>query len=256
MEYAAQWGRMVIDHCEDEFLARGTHMNEGEVSGRIGVAGQPTVAEALHVARDILLSEYLDLPVHLAHISCRQSLDLIRFAKDRGLKITAETCPHYLCLDDSRLENYDPAAKVNPPLRSKEDVKSLRRAVSEGIIDILVTDHAPHAGHEKEEPLDQAPNGCIGLETALPLTYDLVREGLLTEISFIRMWHSAPAAIFSIPVNNFAPGDAADFFLFDPDYEWEVTRASIHSKSLNTPFLGVRLRGKVKAHWLSGQRVV
>ncbi|MDR3176851.1 MAG: dihydroorotase [Desulfovibrio sp.] len=256
MEYAAQWGRPVIDHCEDEFLAKDTHMNEGAVSGRIGVAGQPTVAEALHVARDILLSEYLDLPVHLAHISCRQSLELILFAKERGVKVTAETCPHYLCLDDTRLENYDTAAKVNPPLRSAEDVEALRRAVRDGIIDILVTDHAPHAAHEKEVPLDQAPSGCIGLETALPLTYDLVREGLLTEKTFIRMWHSAPAAIFSIQVNNFAVGDPADFFLFDPDDEWEVRRETIHSKSLNTPFLGARLKGRVLAHWLGGRRVV
>lgn len=256
MEYAAQWGRVVIDHCEDEFLAKGSSMNEGAVSGRIGVKGQPAVAEALHVARDILLAEYLDLPVHLAHISCRQSLELILFAKERGVKVTAECCPHHLLLDESRLENYDTNAKVNPPLRSPEDVANLRRAVREGVIDIFVTDHAPHAAHEKETPLDEAPYGLIGLETALPLTYGLVRDGLIGETDFVRLWHEAPAKIFNIEVNRFSPGDAADFFLFDPDLVWTVSRESLHSKSLNTPYLGETLRGKVTAHWLGGRRVV
>lgn len=256
MEYAAQWGLKVIDHCEDIFLAKGAHMNEGEVSGRIGVKGQPAVAEALHVARDILLSEYLDLPVHLAHISCRQSVELIAFAKARGIKITAETCPHYLLLDESRLENYDSLAKVNPPLRTPEDVAAIRRALKDGSIDILVTDHAPHAVHEKEQPLDEAPFGIIGLESALPLTYSLVREGLITEKDFTRLWHTRPAEIFSIAVNNFQPGDPADFFLFDPEAEWLLNRDSIHSKSLNTPFLNSAMRGKVSAHWLGGRRIV
>ncbi|MDL2280097.1 dihydroorotase [Desulfovibrio sp. OttesenSCG-928-G11] len=256
MEYAAQWGLKVIDHCEDIFLAKGAHMNEGEISGRIGVKGQPVVAEALHVARDILLSEYLDLPVHLAHISCRQSVELIAFAKARGLKVTAETCPHYLLLDESRLENYDPMAKVNPPLRTPEDVAAIRRAIKDGSIDILVTDHAPHADHEKEQTLDEAPCGIIGLESALPLTYSLVRDGLISEQDFTRLWHTRPAEIFSIAVNNFQPGDPADFFLFDPDAQWRLDRDSIHSKSLNTPFLGSVMRGKVSAHWLGGRRIV
>ena len=256
MEYAAQWGRIVIDHCEDEFLAKDTHMNEGNVSGRIGVKGQPPVAEALHVARDILLSEYLDIPVHLAHISARQSVDLIRHAKERGIRVSAETCPHYLLLDESHLEKYDTAAKVNPPLRSPEDVEALRKAVREGVIDIFVTDHAPHAAHEKEHPLDEAPNGLIGLETALPLTYELIRQGLITERDFVRMWHSGPARIFSIAVNTFAPGDPADFFLFDPALAWTPSRETLHSKSLNTPFLGRPMQGKVIAHWLGGCKIV
>jgi dihydroorotase len=256
MEYAAQWGRIVIDHCEDPTLAPGALMNEGAVSGRAGIPGGPTVAEALHVARDILLSEYLDLPVHLAHISCRQSVELLRFAAERGFKVTAETCPHYLTLDDGLMESFDASAKVNPPLRGREDVRALREAVRDGLIGIFATDHAPHAAHEKEQPLEQAPCGLIGLETALPLTYALVREGLLSEAAFARMWHSSPASLFGIPVNSFTPGDPADFFLFDPDEEWTVCRAGIHSKSLNTPFLGRRLRGRVTAHWLGGCRVV
>lgn len=256
MEYAAQWGKIVIDHCEDEFLAKDTHMNEGDMSCALGVKGQPTVAEALHVARDILLSEYLDIPVHLAHISSRQSVDLIRYAKERGLKVSAETCPHHLLMDESELEHYNTAVKVNPPLRAPEDVVALRTAVREGVIDIFVTDHAPHAAHEKEHPLDEAPNGLIGLETALPLTYTLVRQGLISEKDFVRMWHSGPARIFNIAVNTFAPGDPADFFLFDPNLEWTPDRETLHSKSLNTPFLGRPMRGKVTAHWLGGRKIV
>ncbi|MDR2489283.1 MAG: dihydroorotase [Desulfovibrio sp.] len=256
VEYAAQWGRLVIDHCEDEFLAKGAHMNEGESSARMGVKGQPTVAEALHVARDILLSEYLDLPIHLAHISCRQSVELIAFAKKRGIKITAETCPHYLALDETRLERYDASAKVSPPLRSPEDVLAVKKGVSEGLFDMFVTDHAPHAPHEKDHPLNESPNGFIGLETALPLTWGFVRQGLLSEQTLIRMWHSGPSEIFGIRINTFMPGDPADFFLFDPDMEWKVSRETLHSKSLNTPFLGQTLRGKVTAHWIGGRRII
>ncbi len=253
MEYAAQWGKVVIDHCEDEFLAKGSHMNEGAVSARIGVKGQSTVAEALHVARDILLAEYLNLPVHLAHISCRQSVELIAFAKARNIPVTAETCPHYLTLDDERLAGYDTSAKVCPPLRSREDVEFLRKAAGEGLFDMFVTDHAPHAAHEKEHPLDEAPNGLIGLETALPLTFDLVRQGVLSEKALIDMWHDGPARVFGLAVNTFAPGDPADFFLFDPDMEWKVSRETLHSKSLNTPFLGQTMRGRVVRHWMGGK---
>ncbi len=252
VEYAAQWGKLVIDHCEDAHLAAGTHMNEGAVSGRIGVAGQSTVAEAMQVARDILLAEYLNLPIHLAHISCRQSVDLIRFAKAKGVPITAETCPHYLHLDDSALEKYDTAAKVCPPLRAPEDVIALRRAVAEGVFDIFVTDHAPHAAHEKEEPLDEAPSGMIGLETAVPLTWELVRSGELSASAFTAMWSAAPARIFGLPEFALKEGASADFFLFDPQVKWTPSRQTLHSKSLNTPFLGKPLRGKVTRHWLGG----
>ncbi len=256
VEYAAQWGKIVIDHCEDPFLARGSHMNEGAVSGSIGIKGQPTAAEAFQVARDILLSEYLGLPIHLAHISCAQSLNLIAEAKARGVKITAETCPHYLHLDERELEKYNTLAKVNPPLRTREDVEAVRRALASGVLDILATDHAPHAPHEKEEPLDAAPNGMVGLETALPLTYALVRQGLLTEERFVELWHHNPARIFGLPENNFDAGDPADFFLFDADDIWVVSRENLHSKSINTPFIGRAMHGKVFAHWISGHRIV
>ncbi len=256
IEYAAMWGKVVIDHCEDPYMGKGSHMNEGFTSGMIGIKGQPTVAEALHVARDILLAEYLDLPVHLAHISCRQSVELIIWAKNKGLKVTAETCPHYLFLTDDLLDGYNTLAKVNPPLRTPDDVAYLRAALADGVFDMLVTDHAPHAAHEKEDPLDEAPQGLIGLETALPLTWALVREGVITEKQAVALWSAGPAKIFGLPLNSFTPGDTADFTLFNPEQEWTVCRETIHSKSCNTPFLGKTLRGKVTGNWVGGHKVV
>ncbi len=256
MEYAGMWDRTVIDHCEDPFLSAKSHMNEGPVSGRMGVRGQPTTAEALHVARDILLSEYLDIPVHLAHISCRQSVELIIWAKNRGLKVTAETCPHFLHFDETLLNGYNTNAKINPPLRSAKDVAYLRKALTDGVFDMLVTDHAPHAAHEKETALDEAPQGIIGLETALPLTWKLVEEGIIDEKKLIALWKDGPAGIFKLPAAAIKQGNAADIVLFDPDMEWEVGPETLHSKSFNTPLLGQTLKGKVSRHWLGGRRIV
>ena len=256
MEYAAMWGKVVIDHCEDPYLAKGSHMNEGVTSGLIGVKGQPTVGEALHVARDILLAEYLGLSVHLAHISCRQSVELIVWAKSRGLPVTAETCPQYLHFDDTLLGGYDSEAKVNPPLRSKKDVEYLRGALSDGVFDMLVTDHAPHAVHEKTTPLDESPHGMIGLETALPLSYALVRDRVIDERKMTALWTSGPASVFGLPAASVKIGESADFFLFDPDEEWIVGPDTLKSKGRNTPLMGKPVRGRVFAHWLAGRRIV
>ena len=255
MEYAANYGLIVIDHCEDATLARGAHMNEGKTSTALGVKGQSVVAEAVQVARDILLAEYLGIPVHIAHVSCAQSVELLAWAKSRGVPVTAETCPHYLLLDDTALMGYEPNAKVNPPLRTSKDVAAVRAAVKSGVIDMLVTDHAPHAAHEKEVPLDEAPNGISGLDTAVTLTYALIREGALDEADGIRLWCEAPARTFKLPRNGFEAGDPADFFLFDPRIIWTPGPRTMHSKSANTPFLGRELRGRVCAHWIGGVRV-
>ena len=255
MEYAANYGLTVIDHCEDATLAKGAHMNEGKTSTILGVKGQSVVAEASQVARDILLAEYLGISVHIAHVSCAQSVELLTWAKSRGVSVTAETCPHYLLLDDTALMGYDPNAKVNPPLRTPKDVAAVRQAVKSGVIDMLVTDHAPHAAHEKEVPLDEAPNGISGLDTAVSLTYGLVREGLLEEMELIRLWCFSPAKTFGLPCNRFEPGDPADFFLFDPEKVWIPGPQTMHSKSTNTPFLGQELRGRVIAHWMGGVRI-
>ena len=252
MEYAADLGLVVIDHCEDPLLGKGGLMNEGRMSGLLGVKGIPSVSEAVQVARDILLSEYLHIPVHLAHISCTASLNLIRDAKARGVAVTAETCPHYLLWDEDMLEGYNTLAKVNPPLRTRDDVQAMRQAARDGVIDILVTDHAPHADHEKEVPLNEAPNGISGLDTALSLTYGLVRESVFTLQDLIRLWSTGPARVFSLPVNGFQPGDPADFILFDTEASWEVTNESLLSRGKNTPCLGMTLHGRVMAHYLGG----
>lgn len=256
MEYAADLGLILIDHCEDPALARKAHMSEGRLSGLMGVKGQPDAAEAIQAARDILLADYLGLPVHIAHVSCRRTLDVIAWGKARGVRVTAETCPHYLLLDESALEGYNTNAKVNPPLRTPDDVEAMRTAVKSGLIDILVTDHAPHAAHEKEHPLDQVPNGITGLDTAVTLMWTLIAGGILDEADLMRLYAWRPADIFGLPVNRFQPGDPADFCLFDPGREWVVEPHTLYSKSANTPWLGKTLRGRVSAHWMGGVQIV
>ena len=260
MEYASDWNRVVIDHCEDPYLGVAAGVNEGQVSSRLGLPAQPDVAEALQVARDVLLSEYLELPIHLAHISCRKSVDIIRFAKARGVKVTAETAPHYLIFTEDYLEReaseYDTNAKVNPPLRTDEDQQALFEALNDGTIDILATDHAPHAAHEKETEFDMAPCGITGLDTALSVTWQLVREGRLKKDAFFRAWTTGPCGIFNLPVNTFAPGDPADFFLFDPDEEWTVANDTLHSRGKNTPLMGTSMKGRVKTHFIQGKKIV
>lgn len=255
LEYASDLGLPVIDHCEDPYLSKGAVMNEGELSGRLGLKGAPAAAEALQVARDVMLSAYLDIPVHLAHISCRESVEIIARAKEKGVGVTAETCPHYLVWTEDLLSEYNSLAKVNPPLRTRDDVEALRQAVSSGVMDILVTDHAPHADFEKETPLADAPNGISGLDTALSLTWGLVGDGGLVVDDFIRLWCFRPAEIYGLKVNRFKKGDPADFVLFDPGKRWKVTAASLVSKGKNTPCLGRMLTGRVTAHYLSGKKV-
>ena len=206
----------------------------------------------MQVARDIMLAEYLNLPVHIAHVSCALAVDVLRWGKARGVQVTAETCPHYLWLDDTALRGYNTAAKVSPPLRTPADREALRRALGDGTIDILSTDHAPHAQHEKEQPLDAAPCGFTGLDLAVSLTWGLVRDNVINEADMHRLWGAAPARIFNLPCNNFEPGDPADFFLFDPAEDWVVSRDTLYSKSVNTPFLGQTLHGRVKHHWIGG----
>lgn len=255
MEYAADFNLRFIDHCEDPWLAKGWMMHEGVISGDIGIKGQPGCGESIQVARDLLLAEYLHLPVHIAHVSSKSSLDLIQWAKDRGVRVTAETCPHYLTLTDESVRGYNPNFKMSPPLRSSEDREALLAAVKSGLIDILATDHAPHAKHEKDTTLDMAPFGIIGLELAMPITYGLVEQNLLSEADLVRLWAVKPSEIFGLPLNNFNPGDPADFFLFDPDLEWRATPDELFSKSANTPFLGQIIKGRVVSHWLGGRRL-
>lgn len=255
MEYASDLGMIFIDHCEDNWLARGWAMHEGVLSGSLGVKGQPGAGEAIQAARDILLAEYLGLPVHIAHVSSRQTVDIIAWAKAKGIRVTAETCPHYLLLTDSALENYNSQAKVSPPLRTDEDREALRRAVKTGIIDILITDHAPHAANEKDATLDAAPCGFTGLDLALSLTFRLCREEVLAEADIHRLWCRRPGEIFRLPWNGFNPGDPADFILYDAERKWRVSPDTLYSRSANTPFLDQEMRGRTAHMWLGGERI-
>lgn len=255
MEYASDLGMIFIDHCEDPTLAKGWLTHEGPISGALGVKGQPALGEAIQAARDVMLAEYLNCPVHIAHVSSALTVDVIAKGKAKGIRVTAETCPHYLLLDESALENYNSQAKVSPPLRALADRDALRDSVKTGVIDILVTDHAPHAAHEKNETLEAAPFGFTGLDLAQSLCFGLTLEGVLAEADLFRLWSAAPGKIFGLPVNEFNPGDPASFFLFDPDATWTVTEKSLYSRSHNTPFLNETLRGRVKAHWINGVRL-
>ncbi|THB72007.1 MAG: dihydroorotase [Desulfovibrio sp.] len=256
MEYASDLGRLVIDHCEDPSLAVEGVMNESELSGHMGLVGVPTVSESIQVARDILLAGYLNKPIHLAHIGSRESVELIAWAKEKGIPVTAETCPHYLLLTEDAVKEYDANAKMNPPLRREDDVEAVRQGLRTGVLDILVTDHAPHARHEKETCFADAPNGITGLDTAVALTWSLVEQGVLDESRFIEAWCFGPGKIFNLPVNSFQPGDPADFFLFDEEEAWEVSASTLHSKGKNSPWLGKMLHGRVRAHCIAGKTVV
>ena len=256
MEYADDLGLMVIDHCEDPWLAKGSCMNEGVTSGRLGLRGQPDAAEAIQALRDIMLAEYLGVAVHIAHVSCARTVEAIRWGKSRGVRVSAETCPHYLFLDETAMEGYNIYARINPPLRTQADIQALRQAVADGTIDILVTDHSPHAIHEKEMPIAEAPNGFTGMDLAVAVTYGLVREGVLDEALFIERWCTRPGELFHLPTNHFRQGDPADFFLFDPNLTWTVSPENLYSKSWNTPWIGQTLKGRLTAHWMGGKQIV
>ncbi len=252
LEYGHDLGLKIIDHCEDPYLSENGLANEGKISDLLGLKGQPSVAEALHVARDILLAGYLDIPIHLAHISCKESVELIFFAKQKGIPITAETCPHYLLWDESLVKKYNTLAKVNPPLRTKDDVIAIRQAIREGIIDTIATDHAPHAEFEKQTTFQEALFGISGLDTAISLTWSLVEKGELTISDLIRTWVKRPAEIFNLSLCELKKGDPADLIIFNPERKWKVTEDALFSKGKNTPCINQQLKGRVKATFLKG----
>ncbi|HJP55871.1 MAG TPA: dihydroorotase [Gemmatimonadales bacterium] len=256
LEYAKTFGIPVADHCEDPTLAQGGAMHEGIVSTRLGLKGVPAAAEEIMVARDIILAELTGGHVHLCHMSTRGSVELIRRAKDRGLRVTAEACPHHFSLTHERCEGYDTNAKMNPPLREPADREAIREALRDGTIDAIATDHAPHHYDAKEREFDDAPNGIIGLETALGLAItELVEPGLLTLPELVRRMSTTPARIFNLPGGTLTVGGPADVVVFDPGAEWEVRPEAFHSKSRNTPFTGRRLRGRADLTIVRGEVV-
>ncbi|HET8633473.1 MAG TPA: dihydroorotase [Gemmatimonadales bacterium] len=256
LEYAKVFGIPVADHCEEMSLAEGGAMHEGVVSTRLGLKGIPAAAEEIMVARDILLAELTGGHVHLCHMSTRGSVELIRRAKDTGVRVTAEACPHHFTLTHEACEGYNTNAKMNPPLREDADREAVREALRDGTIDAIATDHAPHHYDAKEREFDQAPNGIIGLETAFPLANaELVGSGLLTLPQLVERMSTVPARIFGLPGGSLAKGAPADVVLLDPDVRWTVDPSTFRSKSRNTPFGGREVRGRAVATIVRGHVV-
>ena len=229
-------------------------MNEGLVSARLGLPGIPDEAEEIMVIRDILLARRTGGHVHLCHMSTRGSVELIRWGKERGINVTAEACPHHLSLTEEAVEGYDTNAKMNPPLRMAVDVEAIQQAVRDGTIDVIATDHAPHHYDEKEREFADAPNGIIGLETALAVNISwLVAPGIIDLPTLIEKMACAPARVFRLPGGTLRRGSVADITLFDPDAEWTVDPTRFRSQGRNTPYAGKRLRGRVHATIVDGR---
>jgi dihydroorotase len=245
LEYALDLGRPIIGHEEDPTLAAGGHMHEGAVATRLGIQGIPAEAESIMVRRDVELAALTGGRVHLAHLSCAGSLEALRDAKRRGLRVTGEVCPHHWTLTDEAVGAYDTMAKMNPPLRPAADRDAAIAAIADGTVDCLATDHAPHTEAEKTQPFDAAPFGIVGLETALALTIThLVRPGHVTLERAIELWTDAPRRVFGLPEVRLEAGFPADLVLFDPDEAWVVDPTVFRSKARNTPFAGERLYGR------------
>ncbi len=255
MKNAPKYGMSVVAHCEDLFLADGGKINEGEVSEKLGVKGIPASAEDCGTAREIALAAALDVPVHICHVSTKTSVALIRDAKNRGVKVTAETAPHYFSLTDRELLRGDADFRMNPPLRTIEDMDEIINGLLDGTLDAIATDHAPHTPEEKADFV-KAPNGSIGMETSLAVGITcLVKRGLLTLDKLVEKMSVNPAKILGINAGTLAVGADADIALVDLDEEWTVDVDKLHGKSKNTPFKGRRLYGKVKKTILSGNVV-
>jgi dihydroorotase len=256
LEYAQVFGIPVADHCEDPTLSAGGSMHEGLVSTRLGLKGIPAAAEEIMVARDIILAELTGGHVHLCHMSTRGSVELIRRAKDQGLRVTAEATPHHFALTHDRVEGYDTNAKMNPPLREALDRDAIRQGLKDGTIDVIATDHAPHHYDAKEREFDEAPNGIIGLETALGLALaELVEPGLLGLPELIDLMSTRPARVFRLPGGTLATGAPADIVVFDAGARWTVERDRMYSKSRNSPFIGRELPGRVNLTVVDGRIV-
>jgi dihydroorotase len=244
LEYAHALGMPVISHCEDTDLAAGGAANEGVVATRLGLRGIPNIAEDLMVGRDLAIAEYTGTAVHIAHVSTAGAVDLVRGAKRRGVKVTAEATPHHFTLTDEALADYDTNAKVNPPLRTMADVNAVKEGLKDGTLDAIASDHGPHSTLEKDVEFDYAANGMIGLETSLALSLHLVEEGLLTLNQLVAKMSTNPARILKIPKGTLKVGADADVTVIDPDEEWIVDTRTFQSLSKNTPFNGWRLRGR------------
>lgn len=255
MEYALAFDLTVVDHCEDLHLAEGGCMNEGLVSTELGLPGIPSAAEDVMVARNLSLSELTGARLHLAHISTAGSVRMVREAKARGIKVTAEACPHHFTLTEEVVRGYNTHAKMNPPLRTWEDVRAIKEGLRDGTIDVIATDHAPHATQEKQQDFTEAPFGIVGLETALSLTLGLVEEGVMSLEQAVEKLTSAPAAAFGLKKGTLAVGADADVTIVDQQAQWVVDPGKFRSKSRNTPFVGWKVKGRVLTTIVGGRVV-
>jgi len=252
MAKAQALGLAVISHCEDPYLAEGGVVNEGPVAADLGVAGVPNASESIMVMRDIALSELTGAPVHIAHVSTRESVHAIRRAKARGVAVTAETAPHYFLMTDEAVRTHGADAKMNPPLRSEKDRLAVRQGLADGTIDCIATDHAPHAPEEKAAGIEKAPNGVIGLETSLAVSLSLVADGTLSMAGLIAKMATNPARILRISC-GLRLGMPADITIIDPHHEFTIDASVFKSRSRNSPFVGTRAKGKAVLTMVGGR---
>ena len=256
LEYAQTFGIPVVEHCEVMALAHGGAMHEGTVSARLGLKGIPGEAEEIDVIRCILLAKLTTGHIHLCHLSTKGSVDLVRWGKEQGVNVTAEVCSHHISLTHEAVEGYNTNAKMNPPLRTAEDVAALQQGLKDGTIDLLVTDHAPHHYDEKEREFADAPNGIVGLETALGVNITwLVERGVLTIPQMVDRMSCLPAKVFHLPGGTLAKGSVADVTLFDPSRRWTVDPTRFKSKGRNTPYGGQTLTGQAISTIVGGRVV-
>ena len=255
LEYTSMFGLPIIVHEEDGHLAAGGVMNEGVTALRLGLHGIPAAAEEVMMARDIALTDLTGGRLHVAHVSTAGSVALLRDAKARGLAVTAEVTPHHLFLTEEAVAGYGTNAKMAPPLRNTRDVEALRAALADGTIDALATDHAPHHHDEKEVEFENAANGVVGLETALPLALRLVADGVLDLPALVARMTVGPARILGLPAGTLSPGAPADLTLVDPERRWRVEARTFRSKGRNTPFEGWEMAGRAVAVLVGGRLV-
>jgi dihydroorotase len=260
LEYSQDFNLPVLSHAEDRDLSKGGYMHEGEVSTRLGLRGVPGISEEIAIARDLMLAKHTGGRLHIQHVSTRGAVELIRRAKQDGVRVTAEATPHHFTLTDEAVTGYNTNAKMSPPLRSEEDRQAVVAGLADGTLDVIATDHAPHSVLEKDTTFDEAANGIIGLQTALPLALELWRSGALPILAVIERLTWAPARALGLPYGTLARGAPADVTIVDPDASYVFSEDLICSKSKNSPFIGRTLRGRVEATILGGkttyQRVV
>ena len=255
-EYAKMFNLPVMDHCQDQSMTDGAVMNEGDVSIRLGLRGWPNAAEDLIVSRNVILSAYTGAHIHMQHISSARSVAILRRAKADGVSVTAEATPHHIALTDESLATYDTNFKMNPPLRTERDRRAVIRGLRDGTIDCIATDHAPHKDYEKDKEFDYAPNGIIGLETALPVVLEvLVRQAKFKLPHVIDLMTRRPAGVLGLAAGTLAAGSAADICIFDPDEAWTYDAKAGSSKSSNSPWNGRTFRGRVKTTIVDGRVV-